>query len=101
MVRSTVFNQRSSSALQIDFYEVFSDLTSLALFGSVLGWYVCITDPLRFAWLFSRRRWWLWAVFAGTPPVYSVISDLPALRHSLVDWSAWGPEFIAVWSAGE
>lgn len=58
---------------QIDFFEAFSDATSLLMYGSVLGWFVGITSPRRFHWLFSRQRWYVWATMLGTPPVYSAI----------------------------
>ena len=35
---------------------------------------------------------------SGTPPVYSALSELPALKHTLVDLEDWGPTFIAVWT---
>lgn len=54
-------------------YELFADLTSVALFGLVLGWFVGVACPRRFAWLFCRRRWYMWLVMTGTPPVYSAI----------------------------
>ena len=39
---------------QIEFLEAFSDITSLGMYGAVLGWFVGVTSPSRFKWLFSR-----------------------------------------------
>lgn len=53
----TLFLQFSSPFLlvwQVDALERISDLTDLALYGTVLGWFVGLTNPRRFAWLFSR-----------------------------------------------
>lgn len=58
---------------QITFLELFSDVSSIAMYGAVLGWFVGVTDPRRFAWLTTRRRWAAWATLVGTPPVYSAI----------------------------
>lgn len=63
---------------QISFFEFFSDVSSIALHGAVLGWFVGITSPRRFRWLFSWRRWYAAATFLGTPPVYSAIRYLRA-----------------------
>ncbi|GAB4813808.1 hypothetical protein N2152v2_000854 [Parachlorella kessleri] len=79
-----------------DLYEFYSDFSNMALYGTVLGWFVGITDLDRFRWLSSRRRWYVWAVFLGTPPAYSAISNIPGLRHDLAHWARWGPAFIAV-----
>lgn len=64
------------STPQISFFEFFSDVSSIALHGAVLGWFVGITSPRRFRWLFSWRRWYAAATFLGTPPVYSAIRYL-------------------------
>lgn len=45
---------RPHPARQINFLEFFTDATSTALWGAVLGWFVGITCPGRFRWLFSR-----------------------------------------------
>ena len=45
------------SWLQADLYEFYSDFSNMALYGTVLGWFVGVTDLERFRWLFSR-----WAV---------------------------------------
>lgn len=42
----------------------------------------------------------MWAVYLGTPPVYSAISNVPALKHDLATLSTWGPAFIALEAAG-
>lgn len=47
-----------------------------------------------------RRRWYLWAVFLGTPPTYSLISNVPSLKHDLATLSDWGLAFIALEAAG-
>lgn len=39
----------------MDFFEVFSDASTIMLYGAVLGWFAGVTCPRRFAWLFSRR----------------------------------------------
>jgi len=39
----------------MDYYEIFSDMTSLALYGLALGWFVGVAERSRFQWLFSRR----------------------------------------------
>ncbi|KAL4433829.1 hypothetical protein ABPG75_000270 [Micractinium tetrahymenae] len=85
---------------RIDFLEFFSDATSTALWGAVLGWFVGITCPRRFRWLFSRRRWYAWATLLGTPPVYSAISNVDALKRDLAHLGAWGLPFILLWSSG-
>ena len=66
-------HMRTRSPPQISYFEVFSDVSSIALHGAVLGWVVGITSPRRFRWLASWRRWYTWATFFGTPPVYSAI----------------------------
>lgn len=40
--------------LQISFLEFFSDASAIMLYGAVLGWFVGVTCPRRFTWLFSR-----------------------------------------------
>jgi hypothetical protein len=83
----------------VDFYEVFSDITDILLYGVALGWFVGIAQPSRAAWLFSRRRWWFFAVFLGTPPVYSAMSNIPALKHSISAGdpaSSWGDAFLTL-----
>lgn len=82
-------------ALQISFFEFFSDVSAIALHGAVLGWFVGITSPRRFSWLASWRRWYAWATFLGTPPVYSairwVISLLLLLAHCRAQGSVADP----------
>lgn len=46
-----------------------------------------------------RRRWYFFVVFLGTPPVYSIVSRIPSLQHSLADIPNWGTGmyvFIAI-----
>ena len=43
---------------KLDYYEIFSDMTSLALYGIALGWFVSITAPFRWHWIMNR-----WVVF--------------------------------------
>jgi len=86
--------------IQIDYYEFYSDITNLGLYGLALGWFIGITERSRFQWVFSRDRWYAGAVFIATPPVYSAISNIPALKHDLVDIATWGPVFIAFWLLG-
>lgn len=84
--------------VQIDFLEAFSDATSLLMYGSVLGWFVGITSPRRFHWLFSQQRWYVWATMLGTPPVYSAISNVGPLKHDLTRLADWGAPFMVLWS---
>jgi hypothetical protein len=42
--------------MQLDRYEVFSDLTNTALYGAVLAWMVGVCEPPRYAWLYQGRR---------------------------------------------
>lgn len=79
-----------------DYYEYFSDLSDMALYGGLLGWAVGVLAPHRFSWLASRQQWYLWVVYLGTPPVYSAISNVPALKHDLVSLKAWGVAFVLV-----
>lgn len=85
---------------KIDFLEFFSDASSTALWGAALGWLVGVTCPRRFRWLFSRQRWYAWATLLGTPPVYSAISNVDALKRDLEHLGAWGLPFIILWSCG-
>lgn len=74
----------------LDPYDLQDDITKLLLYGFVLEWFARVTDSDRFVWLFAPSRWWFAAVVLGTPPVYSLISDIPGLQHSFSDISHWG-----------
>jgi hypothetical protein len=58
-----------------------------------------LRSPFLFFLSFCRRRWYAWATFLLTPPVYSAVSNVAALKHSLVDLSSWGAPFVALWAA--
>ena len=49
--------------------------------------YPCL--PLHCQSACRRQIYWI-LIFIGTPPVYSAISRIPALQHSLADVSRWG-----------
>lgn len=48
-----------------------------------------------------RQRWYLWAVYAGMPGVYSAISNVPALKRDLTSLTSWGWAFTVLEAAGE
>ena len=54
-----------------------------------------LTPALPVSWIHNmfmpcrRQIYWI-LIFLGTPPVYSAISRIPALQHSLADSSRWG-----------
>lgn len=79
-------------------YELFSDLTSIALYGLVLGWFVGFGDRVRFNWLCNMQRWYAGIVFLLLPIAYSALSNLDMLKHDLVDFSSWTAPFIALWT---
>lgn len=83
---------------QSTYYETFSDVTNLALYGLALGWAVGLTERPRFLWIFNLRRWYAGIIFLATPAAYSAISNVDVLKHDLVDFSSWGAPFIALWS---
>lgn len=66
------------------------DISRLLAYGVVLGWLVGVTQPDRAAWLFSRRRLWLWVVYLGTQPCFAAFGEVKGLQHSLADLSQWG-----------
>ena len=41
--------------LQVTYLTVFMDLSKIAFFGGAIAWFARITEPERFAWLFSRQ----------------------------------------------
>ncbi|KAL3153065.1 hypothetical protein ABBQ38_012086 [Trebouxia sp. C0009 RCD-2024] len=73
-----------------DPFDTFEDISKMLQFGFLLGWFVGAFDQKRFAWLFHWRQIYWILIFIGTPPVYSAISRIPALQHSLADVSRWG-----------
>lgn len=48
------------------------------------------TPDLFYTFCVLRPRWWFPLVLLGTPPVYSLISDIPGLQHSFSDITHWG-----------
>lgn len=38
--------------------------------------------------------------FIATPPIYSAISNVAALKHDLADLSTWSGPFILIWTLG-
>jgi hypothetical protein len=73
------------SLLQIDYYEFFSDITTLSLYSLALGWFIGISERSRFNYLFNRHRWYAAVTFFLTPPIYSAISNIDALKFDLTD----------------
>jgi hypothetical protein len=71
--------------LQIDYYEFFSDITTLSLYSLALGWFIGISERSRFNYLFNRHQWYAGATFFLTPPIYSAISNIDALKFDLTD----------------
>ena len=51
--------------------------------------------------LICRRQIYWILIFIGTPPVYSAISRIPALQHSLADVSRWGAGMYILIIIGE
>lgn len=47
--------------------ELFGDASEIALYGTVLAFFIGLMQPGRTAWLASPHRWWLFAMYAGTP----------------------------------
>lgn len=79
-----------------DAYEVFVDLTAIIMYGTALAWFSNISDcSMRVYWLLERWPAWL-ALYLGTPFVFSAISNVEVLKHSLVDFSTWGYEFVVL-----
>ncbi|CAM9221823.1 unnamed protein product [Heterosigma akashiwo] len=60
-----------------------NDIQILLLYGFTQAWFVEILERRRFWHVFSLQRWYFWVVLAGTPPVFSVISDLPVMEFSI------------------
>lgn len=85
---------------ETSYFEFFSDITCLALYGLALGWLVGITEHSRFRWLYSPKRWYAGVAFLGTPVVYSALSNIDALKHDFADVASWGIPFVALWSTG-
>lgn len=88
----------NSFTMQINYYEFFSDVTSLLLYGLALGWFIGISEHSRFSWLFHPRRWYAGMTFLLTPPVYSAISNIDELKFDLTDFSKWSAPFIGLWA---
>lgn len=85
--------------MNVSVYELFSDLTSIGLYGLVLGWFVGFGDRVRFNWLCNVQRWYAGALFLLLPIAYSAVSNVDALKHDLVDFSSWTAPFIILWLA--
>jgi hypothetical protein len=60
-----------STDVQIALFEFFSDVTNIALYGAVLGWFVSVPATSRFRWLFSR-----WALRSLPSPLTVVVYRL-------------------------
>jgi len=74
-----------SPPFQIDYYEFFSDITTLALYSLALGWFIGISERSRFNYLFNRHRWYAALTFFLTPLIFSAISDIDAIKFDLSD----------------
>lgn len=89
---------RNILLLQITYLEFFSDITTLAFYSLALGWFIGIADPSRFSFIFSRAQGVpAAAVFLATPPLYSAVSNIPALKYDLTQLAEWSALFICVW----
>ena len=85
---------------QIDYYEFFSDITTLSLYSLALGWFIGIAERPRFSYIFNRNRWYAAATFFLTPPIYSAISNIDALKFDLAHIQTLGFPAAVVLSLG-
>jgi hypothetical protein len=58
-----------------------------------------VAAPRRARWLAAPRRAYLWAAFLLTPPIYSAISDIPALKRGFPDFPNFGLPFWLLFAA--
>lgn len=87
-----------------DAFDFVDDVSKMFQSGVVLGVFLRVMDRDRFDFLFKRSGWYFIPTFLGTPPVYSLISNVPAFQHSLADiwrwgWGMWTLEIVAVSAA--
>ena len=73
----------SDCLTDMTYLEWYTDLTSLLLYGLVLGWCCGIMEEYRFSWVFSLHQWYLALTFFSFPPMFSMVSEIPWLQFSL------------------
>mmetsp|Transcript_545 Transcript_545/g.633 ORF Transcript_545/g.633 Transcript_545/m.633 type:complete len:347 (+) Transcript_545:357-1397(+) len=77
--------------------EDFNDMFNL---GFILAWFARVDNPDRFRKTSTRWMTMIFIVVCGAGPVFSAISDVHGLQHSLTDISGWDASMWVVLSVG-
>eukprot|EP01024_Parvocaulis_polyphysoides_P038172 TRINITY_DN341_c0_g2_i2.p1 TRINITY_DN341_c0_g2~~TRINITY_DN341_c0_g2_i2.p1 ORF type:complete len:229 (-),score=23.80 TRINITY_DN341_c0_g2_i2:933-1619(-) len=78
--------------------ELTRDINQIIQLGGILGWFVNISAPGKLWGMLGKP--WFSVLLVGISPLYSWISNLSSLRHSMADMNKWSVQMMVVFSVG-